>query len=348
MKAASNAILALSRSFYGKRLTNADFDALLHCTTVNEAAQYLTLKTPYADVITESGVSTFTARFLEELVSKHRFASFVTLCRYEMAIGNAFYRYFIMRDEVDQIERATLLLLGGNTEIYLQRVNSFLDKHLSIDLFALGRANSLEEIARALEKTAYGELYSDCLLSPKVDYLTFEQALEAYFAKEVRKLCKACFTAKEREALLDLICRAQDCRLIERVWRSKRFYRSVPDLCADLTAQDVPLTLLSAKTLRQLAACDSETEVIRVLDKSPYCGWLDPSGEQSVEFRLEKNLYELCRKEIRFSSYPGVVMFCYLLLSAVETKNLLRVIEGVKFRVPPQVIEQNLILEPSK
>ena len=348
MKAASNAILALSRSFYGKRLTNADFDALLHCSSVNEAAQYLTLKTPYADAIVESGVSSFTARFLEELVSKHRFSTFVKLCRYEMAIGNAFYRYFIMRDEVDQIERATLLLLGGNTDIYLQRVNSFLDKHLSIDLFALGRANSLEEIAASLERTAYGDLYRACLDAPKVDYLTFEQTLEAHFSKEVRNLCKACFSAKERETLLDLICRSQDCRLIERVWRSKRFYRSVPDLYADLDAHDVPLTLLSDKILRQLAACETESDVIRVLEKSPYRGWLDPTGEQSVEFRLEKQLYELCRKEIRFSSYPGVVMYCYLLLSAVETKNLLRVIEGVKFRVPAQVIEKNLILEPTK
>ena len=69
MKASSNAILALSRSFYGKRLTNADFDALLHCSSVGEAAQFLLLKTPYADAIAESGVTSFTARFLEELVS---------------------------------------------------------------------------------------------------------------------------------------------------------------------------------------------------------------------------------------------------------------------------------------
>ena len=89
------------------------------------------------------------------------------------------------------------------------------------------------------------------------DYLTFEQALEAHFEKEVRKLCKVCFSAGEREALLELICRAQDCRLIERVWRSKRFYRDIPDLYADLTARDVPLTLLNERTLKQLASCSA-------------------------------------------------------------------------------------------
>ena len=110
----------------------------------------------------------------------------------------------------------------------------------------------------------------------------------------------------------------------------------------------MPLTLLNERTRKQLAESDSATDVIRILQKTPYRGWIDEKNTQSVEFQLEKQLYEICRKQIRFSTYSGVVMFCYLLLSAVETKNLLRVIEGVKFHVPPQVIAQNLILEPTK
>lgn len=345
MNLGSNALLALSRAYYGKRLSKGDYDALLHCASVNEVAQYLTLRTPYGKEIAESGVTSFPARFLEELVSKHRFSSFVSLCRYEMAIGNAFYRYFIMRDEIDQIERATLLLLGGNTEIYLQRVNSFLDKHLSIDLFALGRANSLEEIARSLDKTAYGALYRGCLAAPKVDYFTFEQTFESYFSGEVYQLCRRCFTGAERKALLELLSQAQDCRLLERVWRAKRFYPSSPELYADLTAPDLPLTLFSDRERKALAACGDVSQMEHIVQKSVYRGWLDGAGEKSVEYQLEAHLFRTCRRLIRYSTYPGVVMFCYLQLSAAETKNLLRIIEGVKFKVSPQVIAENLILE---
>ena len=345
MKGASNALLALSRAFYGKRLKKEDYEALLHCRSVNEAAQYLLQKTPYADVIGESGVSAFTARFLEELVSKHRFASFVTLCRYEMAIGNAFYRYFIIRDEIDQIERATLLLLGGNTEIYLQRVNSFLDKHLSIDLFALGRANSLEDIALSLDHTAYGKLYRRCLAAPKVDYFTFEQAFEARFFSEVQALSRKCFSGGEEKALLELLSRVLDCRLIERVWRAKRFYPTSPELYADLTSADAALTLFTERERKALAHSSDVSQVEHIIQKSAYRGWLDGPADKSVEYRLERRLVEECSRLIRFSSYPSVVMFCYLQLSAAEAKNLLRLIEGLKFQVAPQVIAENLILE---
>lgn len=345
MKYASNAVLALSRAFYGKRLTNEDYNAMLHCRTVGEIAQYLRLKTPYGEEIAQSGMTSFQARGLEELVSKHRFASFESLCRYEMAIGSAFYRYFILRDEIDQIERATLLLLGGNKEIYLERVNSFLDKHLSIDLFALGRANSLEEIAVSLQKTAYGVLYDACLRAPKVDYLTFEQAFEAFFSKQIKALCKQCFSGGERQALLELIARTRDCQLIERVWRAKRFYPTSADLCADLAKPDSDLlTLFSDRERKALSAASSVEEVKALLQKSAYRRWFDPKSERSIEFQLEQSLFCHCEKQIRFSSYPSVVMFCYLQLSRIETNNLVRIIEGVKFGVAPQVIEQNLII----
>lgn len=345
MKYASNAVLALSRAFYGKRLTKGDYDAMLHCKTVGEIAQYLTFKTPYSTEITQSGMTSFPARGLEELVSKHRFSSFESLCRYEMAIGDAFYRYFILRDEIDQIERATLLLLGGNKEIYLERVNSFLDKHLSIDLFAIGRANSLEEIASSLQNTAYGELYERCLHAPKIDYLTFEQTFESYFVKQVKALCKRCFSGGEEKTLQALIARTLDRSLIERVWRAKRFYPSSADLCADLAKKDEDtLTLFSARERKVLADAACVADVAAVIEKSAYRGWLDSKCGRSVEYQLEQSLYDYCAKEIRFSSYPSVVMFCYLQLSRIETNNLVRIIEGVKFGVSPQVIEQNLII----
>lgn len=345
MKYASNAVLALSRAFYGKRLTKEDYDAMLHCKSVGEIAQYLTYKTPYGAEITQSGMTSFQARGLEELVSKHRFSAFESLCRYEMAIGSAFYRYFILRDEIDQIERATLLLLGGNKEIYLERVNSFLDKHLSIDLFALGRANSLEEIALSLQKTAYGELYDKCLRAPKIDYLTFEQAFEGYFVKEVKALCKRCFSGGEEKTLQKLIARSLDRSLIECVWRAKRFYPSSTDLCVELERKGTDmLTLFSDRERKALAEAESVADVAAVIEKSAYRGWFDPKSARSIEYQLEQSLYDYCAKEIRFSSYPSVVMFCFLQLSRIETRNLVRIIEGIKFGVSPQVIEQNLIL----
>lgn len=66
----SNAILSKARAMYGKRLTAADYQALLTCQSVGEVAAYLKQRTVYAQVL--SGVNELTIHRgqLESLLKK--------------------------------------------------------------------------------------------------------------------------------------------------------------------------------------------------------------------------------------------------------------------------------------
>ena len=78
-----------------------------------------------------------------------------------------------------------------------------------------------------------------------------------------------------------------------------------------------------------------------VLEKTPYKS--ASKNDADLEKELAAFLHSFCKKEIRFSSYPPVVMLCYLLLSQDETTNLVRIIEGCKYGVPAQEVRKNLI-----
>lgn len=346
MSYSANAILSLCRSYYGKRLKNDDYDALLNCKTLSEFASVLGTKGDYAADLTPTVLGDLRARTLEGMCEKHRFDRFVTLCRFELAIGNRFYEYFILRSEVDQILKSTLLLLSKRKEDYLMGMHPFLDKHLSVDLFALGRANTLEEIASALQKTRYGALYRSCLSAGKPSYLTFEQAFEAYFSLEVKKLVKKCFSGAQEKALLELICRSLDCRLISMMLRAVNYYSGDLSLSTLVSPALVNLTLFDDERLRRFSLCETPADVLSVLERSPYAGWLTLSDAAHPEAVLQRRLLALCRKSIRFSVSPGVVMFCYLLLSQNEVSNLTCIAEGIKFNVPQSVIKEHLILLP--
>ena len=345
MSKASNAVLALSRAFYGKRLTDKDYDNLIACKTLNEFAQYLRTRTDYAKQIDESGTTEFTSKGLEQLVGKHSIENFASICRYELAIGSEFYRYFIVRDEIDQILNCTLYMLGNSRENYLMRMNPFLDKHLDIDLFALAKAQTLEDISKSLEKTPYKKIYDRCLSSDTVNYLTFEKAFEAYFESVVKKLVKKCFSGREDDELYKIICRSLDCKFIEKIYRTIKYYPDDISLRSFSSPAFVTMTLFSEKDLADFANCKTQKEFLNRLSKTPYKGWVSDDSSQSLEYQLEKQLYLLCRKQIRFSSYPSVVMFCYLLLTQNETSNLVRIIEGIKYNVPAQVIKSNIIIQ---
>lgn len=341
MSKASNAVLALSRSFYGKSVSAEQYDALLSCRNSNEIAAYLKANTEYAGEIEDSKLSDFPPRVLEDLVQKLRFSRFSALCRYELAIGDDFYKYFIVKTEIEQILRCTLLMFSKKTETYLLQVHPFVDRHLSIDLFALGRANSLEEIAACLEKTEYGRLYKKLLSDPFKSYLSFEMAFSGLFDAKLQKLISGFRSKKEREAVFEVAARSRDCKLISACWRTLRYYPQSREALSGFIGSAVGVTLFTAPQKKKLAGCKTVEELFSLLQKTPYKDWIDRKDE--FEKSLESSLHAYCRKKIRFSSHPPVVMLCYLLLSLDESVNLVRIIEGCKYGVPAQEIRKNLI-----
>ena len=343
MAKGANAVLALSRSLYGKRLTEADYDALVNCKTLTEFTGVLKSKPEYEALLSAPGV-VCTAPALEELVSKRQFEHFASICRYELAIGNRFYQYFIIKTEIEQILRCTVSLLSGNSEIYLLQMNPFLDKHVHIDLFALGRANSLEEVLAVLKRTPYERIYRSCLSAERVSYLTFELAFQSYFETAIKKLVKDCFSGAERKELLTLISESLDIKLISSTYRALKSYKQVLPLAQVPLQSMVTLTNFSEREVAQFGKFESADGFLEAVSGSYYKDWFSKESDLPLETQLSRSLTGRCKKQIRFSSYPSVVMFCYLQLSRIETNNLVRIIEGVKFGVAPQVIEQNLII----
>ncbi len=346
MSKSANAILALSRAYFGKCLTASDYTALLECRSLSEFAAALKANDDYAPDFSAVSMAEITSKTLEALIEKHRFDRFVTLCRFELAIGNRFYQYFINRTEIDQILNCTLLMFGNKTEDYMLQMHPFIDKHLSIDLYQLGKANSLEEIAQSLDKTRYGKLYRGCLSAENYSYLTFEQAFEAHFSAEVKTLIESCFSGSEKKALRELVCRSHDCKLIEKIIRTLKYYNGVISLDSFVSPALISMTLFTDGQIRRFAACETVEAFLALLAHTPYGDWVDAGSSEPPELQMQKRLFALCRKQIRFSVYPGVVMFCYLLLSQTQRNNLVRIVEGIKFNIPAPLIQRALIFAP--
>ena len=343
MKYAANAVLALSRALYGKRLTLSQYTALLECKSLSEAASFLRT-TPYGKELDEAGMQETTADALIELAAKHRFESFSALCRYELAIGSKFYQFYLMKNEIEQILRCTMSLLGGNSDLYLLQMDPFLDKHLRIDLFRLGNARSLQDVLSCLEKTPYARVYRSCLQADAVSYLTFELSFQSYYQTELKALVKKGFHGKEEKELLDLISRSQDIKLISSLERALRFYRDSVQLSTLSSPSFVSISLFSDLELRAISSCKSLSDLFERIEKSPYRDWVDPIKDESLQLQLEQKLFNHCAKLLRYSVYPSVVMYCFLFLSQTETANLVKILQGIKFQIPAQTVRDSLIL----
>ena len=102
---ASNAILAKARAMYGRRLTARNYQELLNCRDLPDLISYLKTRTSYSEALQAANPATTHRAQLETLLRLNLFEQYASLCRYEMNIGHDFYRYFIIRSEVQAISR---------------------------------------------------------------------------------------------------------------------------------------------------------------------------------------------------------------------------------------------------
>ncbi|MBQ8028371.1 MAG: V-type ATPase subunit [Clostridia bacterium] len=339
MSKAANAILALSRSFYGKRLTEKDYLALLSCKSINELVSYLKSRTVYSAVFESLG-SQYEASAVEDAVQRFKFERFGSLCRYELAIGNKFYKYFIVKTEIEQILRCTLLLLGGNKGEYMMGFGEFLNSHLTIDLYAMGKAETLEALAQSLEKTPYEKVFNKCLRGKNRSYLAFESAFDDYFEGFHKELIDKCFSGDEKKQVHDLACRIFDAAYIKKLFRIIKYYKETKSV---INVSHQKMTLFSQKQQRELFNCENEEQLFKVLTESVYKNYFSNKNDLSIERLTEKGLYDFCKKNLRFSTHPGVVMYCYLFIAQNEAMNIIKITEGIKYGVSPENIRSTLI-----
>ena len=339
MSKASNAVLALCRAYYGKRLSEEQYFQLSACRSLSEFASALKSYPLYSSAVQNVSIDSLA---LEEAVTVAAFGRYDLICRYERAIGDRFYEYFLVRAEIDEILKRTILIFGNNSEEYVLRLSPFIEKRVSIDLFSLARAETFSEVLLSLEGTRYFDTYGKVLQEPNPTYLKFEDAFEKLFDAYLSELVKKCFRGGERNEIIEIIKMQRDARLILRRMRICKYYPELlsPDIQAP---KDLSLTSLSKKELGMLYSARSREEIASVAEKAGFKG--DLSDVDKADVTLYARLFAHIKKKLRFSSFPGTVTYCYLFLSENEVRNLKRIIEGIKYDIPREEIKQKLFYE---
>ena len=55
--------------------------------------------------------------------------------------------------------------------------------------------------------------------------------------------------------------------------------------------------------------------------------------------------YRKSRHNIRYSTKPPVVMISYVFLTEIELANIINIIEGVRYKLPPEKIDELLVYD---
>ena len=341
----SGAILSKTRAMFGRRLTTEDYTVLSQKRDLAGAAAYLGSLEGYKDLF--EGVDTASLHRMEfEWILRHEhYKKFESLCRYELSIGEKFSDYILLATEIELITQTLSRVMSPRTEdAIVMTASPFLDKRLKLDLEAMGRAQTYEELLDAVKGSVFHGVLARLGPHSTGELITYEIALQAEFYRRIFAIINENLRGEARDTLRDIFESRIDLENLVRVVRFKEHFGGAsPEV---IRTSLIPHGNVMRNTAVALAECKDSGAVIslagnmkcfrRKLTELPRCRRID---ELPNRYMLKRG-----RHEIYFSPHPAVVMISYLGISEIETANIIRIIEGIRYELKPSQIMELLIL----
>lgn len=332
---AENAVYAKVKCFYGRRLTDKNYNDLLSLQGVNEIAEYLKANTAYSEIF--EGISPtgeLQRSRLENLLFNKLFNEFESIIRFQKAAGGEMYKYFIMKYDTAQIIKV-LGSIETKSDDYFFTFPVFYNERSFLDLYSLSRAVNEDDL---LEKTK-GTVYYDSLRNALTDYritrnLTVVQArLASMLDGEFIKLAGGKKNKlPEKSEIGNLYTAVRDIQIIKVMYRLLRFKTEVNDAAK----RTYPvITSFSQRELYDMFRAPDKKSLDAIIENTHFADIVYRQSASDIFREADEYLMREMTKTVSRSCDPDSVMFAYFYTSENEIKNIIHIIEGVRYGLTP-------------
>nr|WP_319488317.1 V-type ATPase subunit [uncultured Caproiciproducens sp.] len=339
----SNAILSKARAMYGRRLTKQNYKELLACQSVGEVATYLKTQTIYGKALAGIDENNVHRSQLEAKLKQKLFEDYASLCRYEISVGEHFSRYLITRSEIEQILHSILLLEAGTPEDYLFSLPMYLTRHTHINLTALSQVKSFDDLLNALSHTPYQKLLEGFkpIEGIPINFTGIENVLYTYLYNNVFDVINRYTHGETAKQLHEIFNSYIDLINYARVIRLKISYNAGPDF---IRSSLLPFGSINRRILNEMINADSADKVTELMEQTAigkHFLKIEHSYAGEIPDRVK---YMTCRHDIHFSTHPSVVMISYTFIMQTELTDIITIVEGIRYKLPPEEIAKYLIV----
>lgn len=340
----NTAIVSKARAMYGRRLTPSDWEALLSCSSVADAAAYLKSNTAYSSVLKNVNESGIHRSELENLLRQRLMQETLRLSRYDVGMGEHTANYLLGQLEIDQLLHAMIRMNAGTNE-QMTPPDPYLNHHTHFDQRAVDQAANFEQLLEAVRGTRYYKLLLP--FRNKADsmenFTEVEHVLLTDLYEQQYRVIQDETHGHEREAMLEMFNDMVDLQNYAHIVRLKAYYHVTN---SQIRACILPFGRIPKDKLSQMIEADTPAQVKAVMATTrvgkrafqlPY----DLPGDLITQVR-----YWESHRNLFFSSESSIVMLSYIFLMQTELANLVHLIEALRYGISK--IEIKRLLNPYK
>lgn len=325
-------------------LTKKDFRNLLEQKNISDIARYLKSNTAYNEVLESVDVGQVHRGYLESLV-KHRMLSNIDrIIHYFSGEYKRFLNTLYAKYEIDEL-KAIARAVYNEADIKPFRNSVFIGKYSKVDEEQVFNARYIRDIITAFEGTAFYR-YLQPLLDNNVKEspFRFEMVLDASYyeilSREWRRLDK-----QDTEVLEKAQGIIADLLNIQWIYRGIKFYKLTPEELLNYTihlgyrlSKEFLKDLCYSKSLDDFYALAAETRYSFLFKN-------DKTTDIYMERRLERYIYYELKSIERNNQMTIITSFNYINFLEKEVRDIISVIELVRYNVPAEEAAKYLIID---
>ncbi len=336
----NNAIIAKSRAIYGSFLKGDDYAALIHKPTITAAVAYLKTRPRYMDVFADTDEATVHRNMVEELIKQHVFDTYMRICKFSAGNKNGITGFLIKKLESDQVANAVIAISTGNQELYYNALPPFLMDHLCFDPAEVADADNFTELLKALEKTPYHKFLKPHLSENEPDINACIAAVSGAYMKWAFTQIDRTVKKSSRERVKSFFLKKADASNILMSYRLRNFNESGAEIMNYLLPYHYRLK--PSEIDAALRAQDSTEALTKLFLEKKLA---DRNAEdRPLEISIDSAVYSFFRRRLSLTTDETEALYSLIMLFDIETANISRIIEGIRYGLLPEEIEKYVII----
>ena len=329
------------RAMYARLLGQGDYDALMSMKNVNQIASYLKKQTPYAYVLRGIDENDVHRGQLERLFKRSLFYDYERLLKFTAGSYRSAIRAIFESYEVEDLKLVIGSVRSEHEKVLEAEDLAYIRAYSEIPTELLLGAETMEKLVENLKGTRYYEPLLPFASDNRADFLEIEHALNLLNYRSLTNAFKKTLRGAERGMMCGMFDTRADIENIMFIYRTKKLFGlPVSETALRLLPSDYKI---NKRELLDLAECADIGAMVERLGAT-YYGFLFPADRESEWESVHSGYFrDMNAGNIRGAGGGISAAYAYLYLKELDIKNIVMIIEGVRYSLPEDRIASFII-----
>ena len=320
-------------------LTDMDFRRMTILPSVADAVLFLSEHPSYGRIFGPVSSSDLHRGQIERLLYDSLYRDYDRLYLFSGPEPRRFLKLYFSHFEVRFLKQCLRSIINSRRPSpETVRTGDFFRKYSQLPAEAVSQCRTLEELTEALRGTVYHRILSPLLAVPHPTLFDYETALDLWYFSNIWRRKNKLFEGEGRKILTEAFGARLDLLNLQWIYRSRKYFGLRKEQIYSLL---IPVHYrVPDRLFRQLLEADSEEQFLRLVSATGYAKKFAAQNlaPESLEEMYRVLLKKICRSQSRRLPYSIAGLNAYLFLKEEEIHDIVTVVEGIRYRLPPAEI----------